>query len=187
MDEKKTTTSTPVEKKDTTTNVLVIVASVLFGMFVIVAVAGYFVYTKVKDVIEEEVQVNSFEELFEDEIDGLVNSDLTENIRRDAQIEVMLDQYEQVVAATDASVSWEEYLDELDAFIVLLTELTEIDPDPTIIEALQKFKDAKAAYAEAVQLENEDAPVDQAGVELGGQYIDEAQDLANEYLDKIGY
>lgn len=167
------------ESKAGKKNVWPILGGILLVLFIGAALVCFLVFNAVKDAVQNGMDAANSET----GDDGRI----TMEAARDAQVTVMLEQYAKVVNATSEDVSWEEYLIELDAFIVELEALYDIDPNPLLAEGLDDFRLAQTTYEEAVQLDDPAAPVDSVGVEKAGEYINTAQDSVNSYLNEIGY
>ncbi len=100
----------------------------------------------------------------------------------DQQIQISIAQYDRVAQAADETVSWEEYLIELDLFIAELSVLNDLADDELVTEAYGIYQEVRTLYGEALPDSGLEADIDQEKINEAALLMDRGQTLLNEYL-----
>lgn len=103
-----------------------------------------------------------------------------------AQITLVLDQYDAVVAATASDIPWSTYLTELDVFIDMLNTLYGMDPDPALSQAISLMTSAYVTYSLSVDTATDEV-LDSEGVQQGYDEVTQGEEYLFDYLSARGY
>lgn len=175
------------KKMKSSTKVLIVVAVVL-GILTLIGIGLVFAVLSVVKTAVDEYESNpalteDFD--FDSEFDSLFgDTDVTPE--QAAMINDLLDQYDLVVAATDDSVPWSTYLDELDALIIIMEELYVSDPDPALGTSIDLMSEAFITYVLSVD-ESTNEVTDPDGVDEAFNGVTAAEQFLFDYLEERGY
>lgn len=166
---------------------VIIIIAVVLGVLMLIGIGLVFaVISVVKDAVDDYDYESSFDDWDYDSDYDSSFGDVDVTPEQADQIADILVQYDAVVAATDSSVSWTTYLDELDLFLTMMNDLYAIDPDPALLEAIDLMSEAYLTYVLSVN-ETTDEVTDPDGVDEAYNGVTQGEEFLFDYLEARGY